>query len=90
MEIALILAGIVVAAVLITVLYYAGYRLGWDDGYDAAYRAMVGDLTQGQKLFGDTGLDNWRIPEHWKRIAPGKYHHSIIPEVEDPDLLGKW
>jgi hypothetical protein len=81
----IIFGTIVVLACLIAVIYYVGYRAGWEVGHDTAYRRMIGDLKQGKELFQSSGLRNWEIPKHWK-----KYQHNKLPEVEDPELVGKW
>ena len=71
MNIVIMLIIIVCLACLIAVIYYVGYRAGWDVRYDVAYRRMVGDLRQGKKLFQESGLQNWEIPEHWKKYQLG-------------------
>ena len=85
MDITFILACIIIIALIVMALYGTGYRLGWDEGYDAAYRRMIKDLQKGKELFGISGLMNWEVPVEW-----GRYTHSRLPEVEDPELVGRW
>ena len=56
---------------IITIVVLYVYRKGWGDGHKAAYRCMINDLRKGQEMFGETGLDNWHIPEHWKKYEAG-------------------
>ena len=72
LDIAITIGIVIVIACLIAVLYYAGYRHGWGVGYDAAYRSMIGDLKKGKALFWESGLEQWEIPEHWKKYQDRK------------------